>query len=372
MSRKRKQPGDTPIPTEDKSPMPTDETTPVVSSAEASKSSAAASSSGRSKPTNPTDTNDGEATNPTKDRPPLSEEEQEPFDRESKNPVNEAGPKLETPQFMKRLFASLLGVGFGLLALFFMLQTAQAINAILSWSPWVAWPLVILIFFLIGYVIFRLGVMFYRLRKLLRINRGAAGDPRDRNTSERKALRVELGKHLDVIAKQESEANPTLAQDARKLKDDVEKPSNAWLEQYVRNVQKPLAEAAEQDVRKIALTAGVSAAFSPWRLLDTLIAFNASVEAAQYTLQRFGIHPDGTTTMAFAFDTFLATFFAATVDEISEDLAVDLQEHLGGEFAGNAVGYLGPKLAQGIGIAYFVRRLGRRMIRRLETVKLSE
>ena len=55
---------------------------------------------------------------------------------------------------------------------------------------------------------------------------------------------------------------------------------------------------------------------------------------------------------------------------MTEDLAQDLSERLSGEFGGKALGLLGPKIAQGLGIAYFARRLGRRMIRRLEAVKV--
>ena len=260
-----------------------------------------------------------------------------------------------------------------MLLFFFILQIIQTIDAIFGWPPIFAWPLITLIFILISYAAVRLVVLLFHLRTLKKIHRGGHEDPRQRNESERKVLRAELVKHLNIIAKQESETNPSLARDAQRLIEDSGNiPSTAWLERYHRKIQEPLVNAASKDVRKIALAAGVSAALSPWRLLDTLIAFNASVEAAQCALCRFGIRPDSTATTAFAVDTFLTTFFAAAVDEISEDLAKDLQERLGGEFAGNAVGYLGPKLAQGIGIAYFVRRLGRRMIRRLEAVKLSE
>ncbi len=306
-------------------------------------------------------------------RSPLTAEELELFSREADSATRETfTPRLETPPFLKRTLMFLLIGGFGLLLFFFMLETAQAIDAILRRPAWIAWPVVALIFSAIGFVLFRLGVVLLRLRRLPKIRRGI-GDPRKGNATEREALRRELLKQLNVVAKQEAETNSPLAVQAQQLIASADNtPSSAWLEQYSRTIQKALAEAAGRDVRKIALAAGVSAAFSPWRLLDTLIAFNASTEAANCVLRRFGIRPDSFVIVAFAFDTFLTTFFAAAVDEISEDLAKDLQERLGGEFTGNAIGYLGPKLAQGIGIAYFVRRLGRRMIRRLEPVRPIE
>lgn len=312
-------------------------------------------------------------SNSASSRSPLSEEEQEVFKKPQAD-VEEAthSPGIDTPPFIKRTLAFLLVVGFGLLGFVILLQTIQAVGTLLLWTPWLAWPLLALISILIGYVIVRLCVVLVRLRKLPRIYCERPADPRNRTTAECLALRDQLVKHLNIIADQKLAASSTLANEAHVLIETAnEMPFTAWLQDYIQKIQTPLADAAKRDVRQIALAAGVSAAFSPWRLLDTLIAFNASIEAAQCTLRRFGLRPDNTTTMAFAFDTFLATFFAAAVDEITEDLAKDLQERIGGEFAGNAVGYLGPILTQGIGIAYFVRRLGRRMIHRLETVKLS-
>ena len=306
-------------------------------------------------------------------RPPLSDEEREIFEESGYDNKEEATNKgLDTPPVLKRTLVLLLVVGFGLLGFLILLQSIQAIGTILLWPSWLAWPLLALIFTLISYAILRLCLVFFRLRRLPHIYRDNPVEPGNRSPSECRALRDQLCKHLEIIASQNLGARSSLAEDAHVLIESADEiPFTAWLAEYVNKIQEPLAKAAKQDVRKIAIAAGVSAAFSPWRLLDTLIAFNASVEAAQCTLRRFGIRPDTTATVTFALDTFLATFFAAAVDEITEDLAIDLQERIGGEVAGNAVGYLGPKLAQGIGIAYFVRRLGRRMIRRLETVKLS-
>jgi len=377
--RKRKHPGDSPLPSNDNASPISGEPDPVTQPSGTPEAATPDMSPSRSKRRHPGDARaaetqaDGEGAYDS-GSPPLSDEERAVFINDVRGGAKEAPrSKLETPPFLKRTLVFLLVVGFGLLGFLILLETVQAIDAILRCPSWIAWPLVALILGLLGYVLVRLGVLLVRLRRLPVINRGGHSDPRDRNASEPRALRLQLLKHLDAIAKQESAAGSLLAHDAHDLiasADDM--PINAWLEQYHRKIQEPLVEAAGKDIRNIALAAGVSAVFSPWRLLDTLIAFNASVEAAQCALRRFGIRPDITVTVAFAFDTFLTTFFAAAVDEITEDLAKDLQERLGGEFVGTAVGYLGPKLAQGIGIAYFVRRLGRRMIRRLEPVRLSD
>ena len=271
-----------------------------------------------------------------------------------------------TPAVLRRAIGGLLAVGFGLLFFFLALEFVQTVNLLLDWPPVTGWPVLGLLFGLVIYGIYRLLRIFISIRRMPLVSRLEPGELESLPGAKKDAIRRQLLGQLRYLRNQETERHQDLHGTLDRLASEaVSHPAGEWIRDYDRNVLTPLGKQARERVRKVALTAGASAALSPWRILDALIAFNAATQAAHEVLKIHGIRPSQPVAVAFAFDTFLNTFLATVVEDVSSDLVDSLTAQISAETGASAAKVLAPKIAEGLTTAVFVRRLGNRMTRRL-------
>lgn len=298
--------------------------------------------------------------------PPLTEEEIEQAKAPAAPPPAPVR-KTSTPAVFRRALAGVLAIGFGLLFFYLALELIQTTNLLLSWPPWAGWPVLALLLSLVGYAVYRLGRILVSFRRLPIVERLEPGELERCPARRKDYVRDQLAAQLRYLREQRAgRDDDPLAEALGRLEAQVPShPAGAWIRDYDREILAPLGREARDRVRKIALTAGTSAALSPWRILDAVIAFNAATQSAYEVLRIHGIRPDQTVALAFAFDTFLNTFLATVVEDVSSDLADSLTAQISAETGASAAKALAPKVAEALATAVFVRRLGNRMIRRL-------
>ncbi|MFP4351935.1 MAG: DUF697 domain-containing protein [Puniceicoccaceae bacterium] len=304
----------------------------------------------------------------TRPPPPLDEEE---LGNRAGEPGGGSPPvplrKKPASPALKRTFGGVLAAGFGLLVFVLSLELIQTVNLLLGWPPPVGWPVLALIFGLIGYGLVRLGRILISIRRLPLVPRLDPGELGRLPVRRLEEVRRQLVAQLEHLRAHRGE-NPR-----RDLGGAIERlhrqreshPAREWILEYDREILVPLGREARERVRRIALSAGASAALSPWRILDAAIAFNAAVQTAHDVLRIHGIRPNQAVAASFAFDTFLNTFLATVVEDVTSDLADSLAAQISAESGASAARILAPKIAEGLTTAVFVRRLGNRMIRRL-------
>lgn len=299
--------------------------------------------------------------------PPLTSEEEEfhrsKRDRQPDVPLR----KPSTSAVLRRSFAGFLAAGFGILFFYLALELIQTVNLLLTWPPLTGWPVLGLLFGLIAYGIYRLLRIVVGLRRLPILGRVEKTDFEKLPGKQREKVRAELLAQLHHLRKQRADREDDPIRDAldRLEGQATSHPAGEWIRDYHREILAPLSREARERVRKIAITAGASAALSPWRLLDAVVAFNAAAQAAHDVLRIHGIRPNQAVAMAFAFDTFLNTFLATVVEDVSSDLVDSLTAQISAETGATATKVLAPKIAEALTTAVFVRRLGNRMIKRL-------
>jgi len=274
--------------------------------------------------------------------------------------------KSPSPPVLRRAVGGLLGFGFCLLIFYLSLELIQTINLLLEWPIYLGWPILAALLGAIGYGIYRLARILISIREMPVVRRLEPGELDSLPAKEKKEIRLQLMEQMTYLRKQradpEDPLHPVLDQLASQA---TSHPAGDWIRDYDRLVLSPLGREGRDKVRKIALTAGASAALSPWRILDAIIAFNAATQAAHEVLKIHGIRPSQAVALAFAFDTFLNTFLATVVEDVSSDLVDSLTAQVSAETGATAAKALAPKIAEGLTTAVFVRRLGNRMIRRL-------
>jgi uncharacterized membrane protein YcjF (UPF0283 family) len=301
-------------------------------------------------------------------RPPMTDTEMDIF-KDPDGEIAESTQDYRPGSIIEKAFIVLLCSGFGILAFFLLLQVIIAVDAILSWPSWIAIPIFILISLVIGYFLLRLIKLILGLRNLPIVAREKRGEPSQWPSEDKIALRMELINHLRFIFKEKLLTDPNQLEEISNLIETADEvPDNDWFNDYKDKVQKPIIETTQKEVWNIALAAGVSAAISPWRLVDTIIALNATLEVASCTLRRFGIRPDKKVVIALAFDSFKSIFFASVSEDMLAEVTREVLERLPETTVGPLIQKIAPRLGQGIGITYFVNRMGRRMIDRLTPI----
>lgn len=299
--------------------------------------------------------------------PPLSPEEEKIHRPDNQSPIEVPLRKPAKPAVLRRSVAGLLAAGFGILFFYLALELIQTVNLLLTWPPLTGWPILALLFAAIGYGIYRLLRIAIGIRRLPLIDRVEKGDFEASSGKQREAIRSQLTIQLKHLRQQrEGRDDDPLKEAMNRLESQaISHPAGEWIRDYHRSILEPLSREARERVRKIAVTAGASAALSPWRVLDAIIAFNAAAQAAHDVLRIHGIRPNQSLAMAFAFDTFLNTFLATVVEDVSSDLIDSLTAQISAETGATATKILAPKIAEALTTAVFVRRLGNRMIKRL-------
>jgi len=305
--------------------------------------------------------------NARKPPPPLRPEEERLHRESSKESVAVPLKKPSSPAVFRRAFAGLLAAAFGILFFYLALELIQTVNLLLTWPPITGWPVLAGIFSLIGYGIYRLLRIVIGIRRLPLVTRIEKAEFEMLSGKQKEEIRTELLAQLRHLKKERGDrAEDPIRETLERLeREAVSHPAGEWVKDYHRRILDPLSREARDRVRKIAVTAGASAALSPWRILDAIVAFNAAGQAAHDVLRIHGIRPSQSVAMAFAFDTFLNTFLATVVEDVSSDLIDSLTAQISAETGAAATKVLAPKIAEALTTAVFVRRLGNRMIRRL-------
>lgn len=298
--------------------------------------------------------------------PPFTQDEEEAC-RELAGPRSERLPSMtrfERSANFRRFVFSLIGAAFGLLAFFLVLETIQAVGTILLWPYWAAYPILILIGGALLYTAYRAIRMAVGFRRLAKVDFHPFRDFSKLSPKDRDSLRASMKQQLDYI-KRNPDAYPSeisrIVNDL--LGDKSSGGADAWLREYRDALCPELRNLAMEEIRKISIFAGVSASLTPWRLMDAFIAINASLECASSVLRVFGIRPDSTAIASCAFDALVATFFATTMEEAAEEAVAALPDSIQSNLGQKIAEYAAPKMAQGIAVAFFVHRIGRRMVR---------
>ncbi|MGE9291954.1 MAG: DUF697 domain-containing protein, partial [Puniceicoccales bacterium] len=281
--------------------------------------------------------------------PPLSEAEvRNSAPRDSGRPPLPL-KRAATPPVLRRAVGGILAFGFGLLVFFLSLELVQTINLLLEWPIYTGWPVLALLLGAMGYGIFRLARVLISIREMPIVSRLEPGELETLPGKRKEEIRHQLLGQLEYLRKQrkdpEDPLHPVLD---RLVAESTSHPAGEWVRDYDRHVLTRLGREARDRVRKIALTAGASAALSPWRILDAIIAFNAATQAAYDVLRIHGIRPSQAVAVAFAFDTFLNTFLATMVEDVSSDLVDSLTAQISAETGASAAKVLAPKIAEGL------------------------
>ncbi len=298
--------------------------------------------------------------------PPLTETEQ--LNATTCSPKADSLPlrKSATPPVLRRAVGGLLAFGFGLLVFYLSLELIQTINMLLEWPVYAGWPVLALLLGLMGFGIYRLARVLLSIRSMPIVSRLQPGELESLPGQRKEEIRQQLLSQVAYLRKLRKNSEDPLHPVLERLSaQSTSHPAGEWVREYDRLVLAPLGREARDRVRTIALTAGASAALSPWRILDAIIAFNAATQSAHDVLRIHGIRPSQAVAVAFAFDTFLNTFLATVVEDVSSDLVDSLMAQVSAETGATAAKVLAPKIAEGLTTAVFVRRLGNRMIRRL-------
>lgn len=284
--------------------------------------------------------------------------------------------------FLRRTLFGLLGIGSLLLLLVLLLELVETVQVLMQWPLAVRLPILGLFVVIFGYLGWRTSRLLLRWRRLPKVRNSGPVCIEEMDATKREALCLELRKRLEYtlqylrsgrgktsggVESTEEEVSRDRGLEGKVtelLEAGMEAGSRGWLERY-RELEGELAAFARREITRVARTAGLSAALSPWRLLDAAIGFNASFEAADRVLRCFGIRPDREMVMGFAFDAFVTTFFSTAAEQVLEDLSADLAADLHSSLAKVLGEKVAPKVAEGLAVALFVRRVGRRMVRRM-------
>jgi uncharacterized membrane protein YcjF (UPF0283 family) len=271
--------------------------------------------------------------------------------------------------FLRKIVASAFLIAFGLVAFYILLELIQVIDVIFGWPSMARIPILILISSFVSYTGYKACSLLLSFRRLKRLKLSSLKDIESRDTNHRDKLRDSLIPQLHHIRDSPEDRSPELLQSVGSLiEDPLAIGSSAWLKKYRDNIQPKLREAAYTATKSIAFTAGSATAICPWRLFDAFISMNASLELAAKVLRIFGIRPNAETVACFAFDALLATVFAlseemieGTVDTFTEGIHQSVGEVIGQTL----VSQVGPKVAQGVAVGFFIRRIGNRMVKRI-------
>ncbi|NBD39377.1 MAG: DUF697 domain-containing protein [Verrucomicrobia bacterium] len=285
--------------------------------------------------------------------------------------------------FLRRTLFGLLGIGTLLLMLVLLLELVETVQVLMQWPLAARLPILGIFVVIFGYLGWRISRLLLRWRRLPKVRNAGPVCIDKLDAAKREALCLELRKRLEYTLQYLRSGRGNATEGARSSEDEtgrdhalegkvtelleagMEAGSRGWLERY-RELEVELAAFARREVTRVARTAGLSAALSPWRLLDAAIGFNASFEAADRVLRCFGIRPDREMVMGFAFDAFVTTFFSTAAEQVLEDLSADLAADLHSSLAKVLGEKVAPKVAEGLAVALFVRRVGRRMVRRMK------
>lgn len=298
--------------------------------------------------------------------PPLLDPTERPTTNSLKIDSAMSPPSTLRNPFLKRMVFSLFLAACGLLGFYLTLELIQAVDAILSWPLWAGIPALVLIAAALSYTVYRAIKFSLCLRRLRRVKIMSFRDVGTLPAECRDRIRDELLPHLRQIRDTPSDREPGLMNEINSLLENLNAVgSESWLERYRNDIQPALRRDALSTVKQIAIASGTAAALSPWKLLDAFIAINASLEAGAHVLRVFGIRPDPETVAGFAFDSLLATFFAVTVEEIAENAVETITEGISSSIGQKLTEVVAPKVAQGVAVGFFIRRIGSRMVKKL-------
>jgi hypothetical protein len=267
----------------------------------------------------------------------------------------------------KKLLFSLIILGFALLAWVVLVDLIFLVSLIVAWPTWAQFTAMVVLLSACAFVFYRVGCAIYRISQspLMVFNRVRRSS--ELNAAKRDAIRISLLEQLSEIEKYPEGRDAKLLETIGRLKAGSEESGSlGWLRDYRNSVHEKLTITAESRVNQIALLAGSSAALSPWRALDVCIALNACMECASEILKEFGVRPNSAVILKFTFDSLLASFFALNAQQVSEDFAQQASERIASEIGKTVAEKVASKVGEGITVAFFVRRVGRRMIRQMD------
>lgn len=297
--------------------------------------------------------------------PPLNDQEIDFQTKVAKPLARAKEPGMNTA--LKKLLFMILGGGCLMIGSIVILDFILLLFMVMAWPVWAQWAVGMGFLILVGFLAVRIRKSINRVRRSPVMAFDRSRKAGDLSGDDREHLQKLLELQLSEILKT-SEGRPLdlISSSSALLEKSGSMGSGSWLREYKQEIHAPLVKLSTSKVNALSLSAGASAALSPWRALDACIALNASVECATLILKDFGVRPNSFVVLKFAFDAFLATFLALGAQDAAETFASEATEHITSELGKTVASKVMPKIAEGLTIALFVRRVGRRMLKQME------
>ena len=288
------------------------------------------------------------------------------------------------------LFAITLGCVFALLI---AVQILAFIELIARNPVWVQAPLCVLIFVIIGmilYASFRI-VRFYRQMSLSpRISLSGL-----KRLSEIKNIRNELQNHQVSEAKEqlsqyvadypiedtpfhrnefaqlnfsEGEFTSLFEQKKRLLDKDCQPSDSEWIDDFSAKFLFILDKCADKKIRYYMWRVGMKTAIVPNALIDTLVVLYCSLAMLGDLCKIYNLKMDKLSTAVVLGRIFIYGYIAGEAEEATESLVEELTTRLSQGLGQKTVNAIAPKAIEGAANAFLVRRLGKTAKKLLQPV----
>lgn len=243
---------------------------------------------------------------------------------------------------------------------------------------WPVWLLLVLVLGLVLFAILRIAVLWRSLSKQPQVALIQAGDA-DGDEDERKA---QLTSYLNTLVRH-AEARSALwnrywqdapqqaqdlLRDCRKLAKARPITTDAWLEEFERNVLRPLDAAAAKRITHYWRLVGIKTAISPFPLVDSLaVIYNNFLLIGDLAFlygRKLSRHEVFILLWVIIFQIFIATRTQELFDSVAEDMTQTIQSGM----ARSVAQFIAPKVAEGTVHALVTWRIGKRAQRLLRPI----
>ncbi len=309
--------------------------------------------------------------------------------------LTEKTSSFRVPRSLRRFAGLFLLVVASLIVLLLVGQVTSAIagfEALPVWSRWVAGGLLILVGLVLVYVVVRLMVLYFRLRRNEQINLAglqALGEREElRSCSQRiseqgvKQLVVFLREYplknperlSDVGLGEEEIAHLVGARDLL-LERSVDMDPRRWLEQFYADFQGVLDACANRNIVAYAKRVGFKTAISPMPLLDNAIVLTLSLAMVRDLMALYNLRGGKGASAQILIRAIAQAYLAGEFQDLNEALADSVFENIGdqvGQVIAGITKFVGSKVGEGLVNGIMVRRLGLATMLLLQPVSLGK
>jgi len=309
-------------------------------------------------------------------------------DDESRAEEDEVSPAEDNRSpFTVILFAGLAA----LLAIYIVSLVASVLADIARLPFWLSVPILGLFLFLFAFVVFAFLVLAFRYIRLRRVRKFDLKTLREFHHSSncaphdqrlwlenylveyREKLREKRPLLLSVLVGQQQDFKDRICSSIdRLLEDDSELSDRDWLENFHKEFQSVVDEAAEEYIKSCAKYAGVKTAVSPNALVDVLVTLYWSYRMVGGLFLLYQVRPSFFGVLSILWRSFLNAYISGKIQELegkTEDTLEDAVKNalgIGDGIANQIVTKISVKAASGYINYLLIRRLGKQAIRQLQ------